>query len=167
MPSNSRPEVAFHFIVQVFESLGIPFLVVGGLAARVYGSVRPLNDIDLAVPDDALPRILERVQSYVVFGPARYENARLSLMLLTLEVEGHVVDIAGITHGRILDRADQRWVPLHADFAVFTRSEVFGRFVPVVTRSVLLDYKRRLDRHVDRLDVAALRATSAAGSFDD
>ena len=121
----------------------------------------PLHDIDLAVPDEALPRVAEYLRPHVVFGPIRYENARLSLLLLTLQMAGHSIDLAGVTHCRIYEEDTQVWVPLPTDLSTFERREIFGLTVPVVPRRVLIDYKTRLDRDVDREDIAALIASDS------
>ena len=54
---------AFDWITTLLDELGHPYVVVGGLAAIVYGSKRPLFDIDLDVPMFALREIVDRAQA--------------------------------------------------------------------------------------------------------
>ncbi len=51
------PERAFRRIVGLLEEVAIPFLLVGGLAARASGAHREFADIDFYGPDERLPDI--------------------------------------------------------------------------------------------------------------
>jgi hypothetical protein len=46
MTRGRDPERAFRWIVRIVEDWAIPFLLVGGLAARVHRASRDLADID-------------------------------------------------------------------------------------------------------------------------
>ena len=37
---------ALHAFVQLFDEMGIPYVVMGGIAVRVYGIPRPTHDVD-------------------------------------------------------------------------------------------------------------------------
>ena len=55
MTDRRAPAQAFRWIVGLLEELAIPFLLVGGLAARAYGASRELADIDFYAPGNRLP----------------------------------------------------------------------------------------------------------------
>ena len=154
---------ALHWIVSRLRRHGIPFQVTGGLAARVYGSSRPLADIDLDVPEEALPLLLPEVAPYVRFGPAHYTDEAWDLELMTLEYLGQEIDLGGAFRARVFDQEAGAWAPMVADFSTAVSREVLGLVVPVVCREDLIAYKRKLGREVDRLDVAAMEAAGSAG----
>jgi hypothetical protein len=77
-------KLAFDWITSLLEDMGHPYVVVGGLAANVFGGKRPLNDIDLDVPRGALKQIAESASPYITFGPARYRDQQFDIKLLSL-----------------------------------------------------------------------------------
>ena len=155
---------ALAWIAGILQSHEIPFQVSGGLAAAVYGSTRPLVDIDIDVPDEYLVTLAELLAGHVVFGPARYRDGEWDLMLLTVNFAGYDIDLGGVTGAKVLDRAAQTWVPMAADLESAVRLRLFGVEVPVIAKEALIAYKRRLDREVDRMDVAAMEAASKSGT---
>ena len=53
MPSNSKPELSlFLDILHKFEALNIPYVIIGGFAATMYGITRATYDIDIIVDMD-------------------------------------------------------------------------------------------------------------------
>lgn len=150
---------ALAWIAGILKLHNIPFQVTGGLAAAVYGSTRPLADIDIDVPDEYLPTLAELLAGQVAFGPARYRDGEWDLMLLTVNFAGCDIDLGGAFGAKVFDRAAQTWVPLAADLEAAVPLKLFGVEVPVIAKEALIVYKRRLDRDVDRMDVAAMEAT--------
>lgn len=144
---------AFAWITSVLEELNVPFRVTGGLAARVYGSGRPLADIDIEVPEGELPRIFSAVSGHVVFGPARYRDDEFDLDLMTLNYCGQEIDLAGCGTDLIHDKTTGKWVGGHGDLSRCEECEVFGVKTPVVTLAELIDYKSRIRREVDLEDL--------------
>lgn len=138
----------------------IPWRVTGGLAARSHGATRPLADIDLDLPDEALAALQPALAPFVVDPPHRHRSDSWDLLLCTLDHHGQAVDLAGGSSCRIFDRAHATWKddPFHPHEVV--HREIFGRVVPVVARADLLAYKRALDRDVDRIDVAQIEAAT-------
>jgi hypothetical protein len=147
---------ALLWIVGVLRNRHIQFQLTGGLAARLYGARRPLVDIDIDVLEEDLPGLGGLLASSVVFGPARLRDGEWDVELLTVSHRGISIDLGGTRTGSIFDRAQRRWVPVQADLSTAVPFDVLGVEIPVVCKQDLIAYKRRLDRDVDRLDVAAL-----------
>ena len=49
---------AFEWIISILRNHKIPFEIIGGFAARLYGSRRMLADIDIDIPKKKIKRIL-------------------------------------------------------------------------------------------------------------
>jgi hypothetical protein len=152
----TTPETAFHWIVGILNRHAIPFQVVGGLAARAHGATRPLADIDLYVPGARFSDFLPDVESYVTFGPEPYVGPHWDLTWMALDYGGQTIEIGDGERVRIFDRRAERWVDAAVDFDTFETMTLFGMDVPVMPKDRLMAYKRRLDRPVDRQDLAAL-----------
>lgn len=147
---------ALAWIVGVLQTRNIPFQITGGLAARVYGSTRPLADIDIDVPEEFLPALARALTDHVVFGPERLCDEEWDLDLLTVGYAGWRIDLGGAHTARVFDRAARAWVPVTTDLTTAARRDVLGIDAPVVAKGDLIAYKRVLGRDVDRIDVVAM-----------
>jgi len=163
-PVEKNAPAALAWIAGILNSRNIPFQVTGGLAALVYGSTRPLADIDIDVPDEYLAVLAELLAGHVVSGPARYRDGEWDIMLLTVNYAGCDIDLGGAPGAKVFDRSTRSWVPLATDLESAVRLKVFGVEVPVIARDALIAYKRRLDRDVDRMDITAMESTPSPAS---
>lgn len=152
-----KTAVALHWIVDLLQERGIPFQISGGFAANVYGSKRPLFDIDIDLPDARLLALAPKVKKYVIFGPARFKDRYWDLLLMTLLYKGQRIDLSGADSEKIFNRARKRWVKCKIDLASAERRTVFGKIVPLIPLKKLIAYKKKLARHTDLLDLKALQ----------
>ncbi len=151
-------EGAFKWIVGLLQKHSIPFQISGGFAARLYGSMRELADIDIGIPDDRFDDIYEEVKPYIVYGPERYLDDEWDLKLMTLEYKNQTIDIAGRDGIKIFDTEKREWVSGHRDLTISENKEVYGLFVPVIPKENLIAYKKKINRSVDIEDVRALES---------
>ncbi|NTW15414.1 MAG: hypothetical protein HGA38_03515 [Candidatus Moranbacteria bacterium] len=49
---------AMKWIVGVLDGVGVPYRIGGGLATALYGSGRPVNDIDISISGKVFPVIV-------------------------------------------------------------------------------------------------------------
>ncbi len=157
-------EVAFTWIIDVLSELAIPFQITGGLAAQLYGSKRPLADIDIDILESDMDKLCARVREHIVFGPAQYRDAEWDVKLMTLMYAGQDIDISAFDTTKIFDVTTSAWVKLGGNLLLSETFEVYGFHVPVITKANLLAYKKMLGREVDRLDVAHLEGTTTLGT---
>ncbi len=141
-------------------ALAIPFRITGGLAARAYGSPRPLADIDVDLCDADVATLAAALGGTVTFGPARYRSDEWDLWLCTLQIDGQEVDLCGAETARYRDRASGGWRCDGFDPRDVAWHAIDGVAVPVVPRAALVHYKRALARDVDLEDVAAITRAS-------
>jgi hypothetical protein len=129
-------------------------LISGGFAARIYGSVRELADIDIVIPEINFDEILSEVKECVTFGPAQYKDENWDLWLMTLCYKEQEIDICGAHEAQIYDKKCEEWVWLETNFSISDTKEIFGIEVPVVPKDELITNKSKLRREVDLLDIA-------------
>ena len=153
---EKNTEAAFKWIVGLLQKHSIPFQISGGFAARLYGSQRELNDIDIGIPDGKFEEIFADVNGYITYGPAHYVDKQWDLMLMSLEYQGQKIDIAGRDAIKFFDEKSNMWVPGHRDLTTSEMKEVFGLTVPVIPKEALIAYKKKLMREVDVQDIKAL-----------
>lgn len=147
---------ALAWITNELTRLGVPFAVVGGLASNAYGGSRPLNDIDIDVPDATLSMLARELESYRTFGPERSVSECFDCQLLGFSYLGQEIELSGADSFLILDRSVNRWVPWPTDLQKIEKRSVLGLTVPVMQRSALIAYKRLVGRETDLIDVAEL-----------
>jgi len=149
-------ETALRWIVGVLEKHAIAFRISGGFAAHIYGSSRPLADIDIEVADEHVLSIKQEVEEFIVYGPQRYVDEEFDLLLMTLSYAGQEIDMCGIDSKKIFDKQRSEWVDEQIDIATSTRKQIYGITVLVIPLPELIRYKKMIAREVDLDDVRAL-----------
>ena len=147
---------AFKWIVQILEKHDVPFQISGGLAARIYGSKRKLNDIDIEVPNSRIKDILPEVNEHIIFGPKRYVGEGFDVFTLELRYKKEVIDITGCDSGKLFDPKKKRRTKDKVNLSKAIKKRVFGILVPVVSKKNLIKYKKKLMREVDVVDLGSL-----------
>lgn len=78
--------------------------------------MRPLNDIDLDIPEERFLDILEDVRPYIVEDPMRFKNVVWDVFTMSLEYHGQEIDIGGAYTTRVFDRKTGVWHDAAANF---------------------------------------------------
>ena len=147
-----RTKDAFFWIVKFFRKNKIKFRITGGFAARIYGSKRKLADIDLGIHNKYIEKVSFLLKRYVIFGPKRYKSEDFNLLLVSLKYKGQKIDISGVDDDKLFDRRLRRW-EMESSRLDFVRKKVYNLIVPVVKLKDLIDYKMKIARKVDKIDV--------------
>lgn len=147
---------ALSWIVEMFRRVDVPFQVVGGLAARAYGAKRPLVDLDFYIPTSRLDDIADVTAAFVSRPPSHYRDECWDLIFMKLEYQGQPIEIGGADGARYFDRQASRWHEAGIRFDVSVERTIFGVSLPIMPIDQLIEYKQRLDREVDRQDVAEM-----------
>ena len=135
----------------------VPYVVVGGLAARAYGAIRPVVDIDLYAPFDLAGAALGEMQPNVIWGPQRYADDHWDLTFLKADFRGRRVELGDSSNApRFFDARAGRWVSQHIDYGASVRVELFGVRTAVMPKQELVSYKLALGRRVDLVDVGQI-----------
>jgi hypothetical protein len=148
--------VALKWAVAVFNDAGIPFQVNGGLAAKVYGSDRPLFDIDFDVPEECFEKILPEFEPYLINGPERFKDLTWDLELMTAKYKEVLVDIGGAYNTKCFDKGAGKWVDCAVDLSQAFWISVYRLELPIASKQSLIEYKQKLARSVDLEDIAQI-----------
>lgn len=148
---------ALRWIVDILNTHHIPYQITGGVAAHIYGAVRPINDIDIDIPEDYFDLIIADVKDYITLGPEHHVADTWDVMLLTLNYHGQEIDIGGAFNTKIFDDRTQTWVhcPAHLDTAEI--HTIHGIDVPIVNPHDLVAYKKLLNGKHQTTDIAAVQ----------
>lgn len=85
----------------LFDRMGIPYAVMGGLAVRVYAIPRPTHDADftIAIDRDRLPALYDEVRNLGYSVPETFDSgwvdtvAGMPLVRFRLYLENHGIDV--------------------------------------------------------------------------
>ena len=88
-------------VTDLFDRMGTPYAVMGGISVRVYGIPRPTYDVDFtaAIPREQLPEFYDEIRSLGYTVPQQYESgwvdevAGMPLVKVRLYLEQRGVDI--------------------------------------------------------------------------
>ena len=155
---SEQARAALEWITQLLTRYDITYQITGGLAAKIYGSERPLADIDIDVPNEAITKIMPDIKNYLVYGPCRYQDSEWDILLATLDYHGQLIDFSGADDGLTFDKQNKKWVTCEVDFSKIKRYEIENINIPVIAKDELIKYKSSLRREVDLLDIAAIHA---------
>lgn len=149
-------ENALKWIVEILETAHVPFQILGGFAAHIYGSPRKIADIDIAIPEEKFDVILPKIKQYLTFGPGHYHDAEWDLQLMTISYKGQEIDLAGAYKKKFFDHTKKEWVAFPTVFSSSEYREIFDVKVPFIKKKELIAYKKMLARKVDIEDVKIL-----------
>ncbi|MBD3313355.1 hypothetical protein GF345_02850 [Candidatus Woesearchaeota archaeon] len=146
-------EEAIKWITGILRKHDVPFQITGGLAAQAYGSERELYDIDIYIPSYGFERIMQDIEDYVVRPPGRTKNSEWNLINMDVEYAGVRLDICNADDASIFDRKSNMWLKQNIDFSESVAVRMFGIDLPMMPKNQLLEYKRTLNRDVDKIDI--------------
>lgn len=147
---------SLQWIVGILKNHNVPFQITGGFAAKIYGSNRHVNDIDIDIPENNFNEITKDIEPYIVFGPGRYKDKRWDLQLITLDYFGQEIDIGGANETNIYDDAAQRWKHCPSNLETAQIHRVLDLELPVMDPNDLAQYKKLLEGDHQAEDIKAV-----------
>ena len=152
---GEKEKSALRWIVGILNRHNVPFQISGGLAAKLYGSPRPLNDIDIDIPREKFEEIISDVKEYITLEPKDYKDEKWDLYLMTLNYAGQEIDI-GSADIRIYDEKSNRWIPFSSRFDKSVWKEIEDLKIPIISKDDLIAVKKHLSGEHQKIDIAAL-----------
>jgi hypothetical protein len=137
---------ALGWIVGIFNKHHIPYRIGGGFAAHMYGSDRPVNDIDISLSGEFFPIIVSEVSSYVTSGPKHYLNEKWDCDTLSLSYNDQEIDITDIDTLKMTNKDKTKWIITKDNFRKFPNviKNIDGIEVSLIDPRDLVAYKKEL-----------------------
>ncbi|MBY0110792.1 hypothetical protein K2Y00_02205 [Patescibacteria group bacterium] len=149
---------AVYWIVGILNKHQVPYRIGGGFAARIYGSNRAINDIDISLPGKYFDAILPDVQEYITAGPKHYKNEKWDCDTLSLNYHGQEIDMTDIDTLRMSNKEKSEWFQTKDRYRKYPNQivEIEGVSVSLIDPRDLVAYKRELDGDHQLVDIAAV-----------
>lgn len=165
---NEKTARGLKWIVGILNKNDIPYRIGGGLAAYVYGSRRPINDIDISVSGAYFSTIIPEVSDYIVAGPKHYLNEKWDCDTLSLDYHGQEIDLTDVDTLRMTNKDQTAWIQAKT---LYDRYEpvilqVEGVNVSLFDPRGLIEYKKELGREHQAADIEAVEKYLAEHATD-
>ena len=147
---------ALNWIIGFLKSNDIPYVACGGLAAKVYGAERKLNDIDIYVPDKYFCSVVEYGAPYITYGPSHHKGKQWDLTYVKFNYLGQDVEVCSDKECKIFDDLRSKWITQKISFDCYEKCEIYGVELTVMKKDQLVAYKKQLNREVDIQDIAQI-----------
>ncbi len=152
---------ALKWIVEILNRNNIPYRIGGGFAAHIYGSGRPVNDLDFSISGEHFPIIVSETKEYITAGPKHYSNAKWDCNTLSLNYFGQEIDMTDIDTLRMSNKEQTEWFQTKDHFRKFPNKLVVinGIEVSLMDPRDLVAYKKELadaDHQYQMQDVLAV-----------
>lgn len=148
---------ALHRIIEILDKYKIQYRISGWFSAYLYGANRPINDIDIDIPEDDFEKIYDNIKEYIILWPEEYQDQKRNLKLITLNYFGQEIDIWWAFHGKIFDDIRQEWIPNPVDFSKSRKMNIDGLEIHVIDPNDLIHYKQLLSGEHQKIDIKAVQ----------
>ena len=156
----NRIQVALDWLLPLLRENQIPFYVTGGFAAHLYGATRPINDIDIDVPAEAIESCIAAARAFIESPLQRYEDSTWKMFCVTLNYEGQLIDLSTDADPRVHNKTTGEWDQLEMKFDDIVWIHAYGHDIPVQNPLDLMSYKLKIryDEEKHLSDAAAIEA---------
>src|SRR3989344_3149994 len=147
-----KTKEAFKWIINILKKHKIPYRISGGLAARIYGSKRPLRDIDIEIQDSDFKDIIPDIKKYIKEGPKNFKDKVMKTYGLVLFYKGQQIEFSGTETEELFDAKRRKWIKSKIDISKITKKKVYGGIVKVIRKKDLLVYKKMIGSRKEDFD---------------
>jgi len=146
------------WITEILNKNNIPYRIGGGFAAHIYGSERPINDIDISLPGSYFPTIVPLVSSYITAGPKHYSNAKWDCNTLSLDYNGQEIDMTDIDTLKMSNKEQTEWFQTKDKYRMYPTiaTNINGTEVSLIDPRDLVAYKKHLNGDHQIVDIEAV-----------
>lgn len=150
---------ALEWIIGILDKNSIPYRIGGGFAAHVYGSNRPIKDIDITIPRKYFEIIMPEISSYIKHDLKNYLDEKWDCFGLTLDYFGQEIDITDIDTLQMSSKDKTGWFKTKEHFRKFDTvpTEIAGVTVSLINPRDLIAYKKHLNGDHQTIDIDAVQ----------
>ncbi len=134
------------WIISILNEIDAPYRLGGGTATHLYGSGRPVNDIDISISGKYFPNILPLVREYITMKPTHYRGEKWDCITLSLSYRGQDIDLTDVDTLLMRSNDGKEWIRNKEIYEKHQNQTVHvdGVSVTLMHPKVLLEYKRHL-----------------------
>jgi hypothetical protein len=149
---------ALHWIVGILDKHTVPYRIGGGFAAHIYGSTRPIKDIDITLPGKYFDSIMPEISKYIEHELKNYKDEKWDCYGLTLNYFDQEIDITDIDTLHMSNKEQTEWIQTKDTFCNYDPipTVVDGITVLLIDPRNLAAYKKHLDGEHQQVDIKAV-----------
>ena len=152
---------ALRWIIPILNKHDVPYRIGGGFTAHVYGSDRPVNDIDFSFSGKYFPLMMPDISEYIEYDLKHYSNEKWDCDGLTINYHGQEIDMTDVDTLRMSNREKTEWLQTKDHFRKFPNItvKIDGMDISLIDPRDLVAYKKELadeDHLYQMIDVKAV-----------
>lgn len=142
------------WIIEILRRNNIPYKIGGGFAAKIYGSPREVNDIDISLSGKYFDIIVSELREYITDGPKHYLNEKWDCNTLSVNYKGQDIDITDVDTLKMTNLDQNQWINVK-DIRLFDGviTDVNGIEVSIMDPRDLIRYKKELGGEHQIIDI--------------
>lgn len=147
------------WITEILDKNKIPYKIGGGFAAKVYGSPREINDIDISLSGTYFNRIIPEVSEYITAGPKHYLNEKWNCNTLSVNYYGQDIDMTDVDTLKMTNLEKTEWMNVKQKRlydGIIT--DINGVSVSIMDPRDLISYKKELGGEHQLIDIKAIES---------
>jgi len=149
---------ALKWIVGILNKNNIPYKIGGGFAAKIYGSPRDINDIDISLSGKYFPTIISEVSNYITAGPKHYSNEKWDCDTLSVNYEGQDIDMTDVDTLKMSNLEKNEWIQVK-EKRLFSGiiTNINNIEASIMDPRDLISYKKELGGEHQLIDIKAIQ----------
>jgi hypothetical protein len=153
---NTRESLKW--IASILNQNDITYRLGGGMAMKLYGSERPVNDIDISVSGKDFRKIIPLTKDYITSEPRHYKNEKWDCNTLSLSHNGQEIDLTDVDTLRMSSKDKNQWIKNKDIYEKYSdvKIDIDGIEINLMNPKTLLEYKKELDGKHQEEDIIFL-----------
>ena len=151
---NEKVLNGLRWITEILDKNNIPYKIGGGFAAKIYGSPREVNDIDISLSGKYFYVIVPEVEEYITAGPKHYLNEKWDCNTLSIDYNGQDIDMTDVDTLKMTNLEKTEWIDVK-DIRLFDsiNFNINGIKASIMDPRDLIRYKKELGGDHQLIDI--------------